>query len=124
LDLLLGARDLVKHQADVRVELQSGPVTSSSTSFRTPIRSSRDPSPARRRRSERDDWTRARPVPGKLFVVGDPKQSIYRFRRAEVALYQAVKNRLLAQGASLLHLVTSFRSAPSIQKMVNARSRR
>jgi len=40
-------------------------------------------------------------------LVGDPKQSIYRFRRAEVALYQAVKNRLLAQGASLLHLVTN-----------------
>ena len=36
-------------------------------------------------------------VPGKLFLVGDPKQAIYRFRRADVALYEQVKTRLLAQ---------------------------
>ncbi|WP_437647392.1 UvrD-helicase domain-containing protein [Sorangium sp. So ce362] len=66
------------------------------------------------------DWTRARPVPGKLFVVGDPKQSIYRFRRAEVALYEATKARLVACGASVLYLSTSFRGAPSIQEAVNA----
>ncbi|AUX38722.1 ATP-dependent deoxyribonuclease subunit A [Sorangium cellulosum] len=65
------------------------------------------------------DWMKARPLPGKLFVVGDPKQSIYRFRRAEVALYEATKARLVACGASVLYLSTSFRSAPSIQEAVN-----
>ncbi len=60
------------------------------------------------------------PVPGKLFLVGDPKQSIYRFRRADVALYEAIKTRLVGQGASLLYLTRSFRSAPAIQAAVNA----
>ncbi|HEU0033844.1 MAG TPA: UvrD-helicase domain-containing protein [Kofleriaceae bacterium] len=62
----------------------------------------------------------ARIVPGKLFVVGDPKQAIYRFRRADVALYEAVKQRLLADGARLVELTTSFRSVPAVQSVVNA----
>src|SRR5207245_1674246 len=65
------------------------------------------------------DASQVRVVPGKLFVVGDPKQSIYRFRRADVALYEDTKKTLMSQGAELLHLVTSFRSAPSIQRFVN-----
>jgi ATP-dependent helicase/nuclease subunit A len=67
-----------------------------------------------------DDWLRATPRPGKLFVVGDPKQSIYRFRRADVTLYQGIKRRLLAAGAELEYLTVSFRATPSIQAMVNA----
>ncbi len=66
------------------------------------------------------DPVRARIAPGKLFVVGDPKQAIYRFRRADVAVYEAIKRRLLADGARLVHLATSFRSAPSIQAAINA----
>lgn len=66
------------------------------------------------------DPTRVRPVPGKLFIVGDPKQSIYRFRRADVAFYEATKRRLLSVGARLVYLTTSFRGAPTIQKLVNA----
>ncbi len=68
---------------------------------------------------EGDPW-RARPVPGKLFLVGDPKQSIYRFRRADIALYERVKQILLAQGARLVHLSTSFRALPDIQLLANA----
>ncbi|GAB5549399.1 MAG: UvrD-helicase domain-containing protein [Sandaracinaceae bacterium] len=60
------------------------------------------------------------PVPGKLFVVGDPKQSIYRFRRAEVSLYERIKDRLVAQGVAHLELSTSFRARPDIQRAINA----
>lgn len=66
------------------------------------------------------DPDRARVIPGKLFLVGDPKQSIYRFRRADVALYESIKRRLTKDGAQVLQLTTSFRSAPSIQELVNA----
>lgn len=59
------------------------------------------------------------PVCGKLFVVGDPKQSIYRFRRADVMLYERTKKRLAAADARVLHLSTSFRSQPRLQSAVN-----
>jgi ATP-dependent helicase/nuclease subunit A len=65
------------------------------------------------------EYHAVRVVPGKLFVVGDPKQSIYRFRRADVVLYQRIKQLLVEQGAALLHLTTNFRSVPSIQACVN-----
>ena len=41
-----------------------------------------------------DDWTRVELKPGKLLLVGDPKQSIYRFRRADIAIYEAAKKHL------------------------------
>ena len=66
------------------------------------------------------DWRKAKPHPGRLFVVGDPKQSIYRFRRADVSIYREVCRRVQDWGATLLHLTTSFRSVPEIQSFVNA----
>src|SRR5262249_20462313 len=66
------------------------------------------------------DWRKARPLPGKLFVVGDPKQSIYRFRRADVTLYEAVKRQVVDSGGALIELNVSFRAVPEIQEAVNA----
>ncbi|MBW3564791.1 MAG: UvrD-helicase domain-containing protein [Acidobacteria bacterium] len=57
--------------------------------------------------------------PGNLFIVGDPKQSIYRFRRADIALYMRVRERIIAAGGEILQLTKSFRSLPSICEHVN-----
>jgi ATP-dependent helicase/nuclease subunit A len=58
--------------------------------------------------------------PGALFIVGDPKQSIYRFRRADVGAYRRIADRLGDSGATAVTLQTSFRSVPAIQHFVNA----
>jgi ATP-dependent helicase/nuclease subunit A len=66
------------------------------------------------------DWRAAVPAPGRLFIVGDPKQSIYRFRRADVGIYRDVCSRLERAGAKAVKLTASFRSVPEIQSCVNA----
>ncbi len=65
------------------------------------------------------DWTRVRPIPGKLFIVGDPKQAIYRFRRADVETYWRVKRQLVDAGAVACELRTCFRSVPALQRAIN-----
>ena len=57
-------------------------------------------------------------VPGKLFFVGDPRQSIYRFRGAEPELYERALDRLVPSGPLLLK--SNFRSVPPIVGFVNA----
>jgi ATP-dependent helicase/nuclease subunit A len=121
LDLLLRARNLVRDNRDVRVDLQRRFTHIFVDEFQDtdPLQAeilmllgSDDP--------DQRDWREARPVPGKLFIVGDPKQSIYRFRRADVALYQEVKRQVIASGGALVDLNVSFRAVPEIQSAVNA----
>ena len=57
--------------------------------------------------------------PGALFIVGDPKQSIYRFRRADIDTYQLVRWRIHETGGQILSLSTSFLSTPSLCSWVN-----
>jgi ATP-dependent helicase/nuclease subunit A len=63
-------------------------------------------------------WRHLTPRPGALFVVGDPKQSIYRFRRADMTLYQQVKRRFTSFGA-VIELTSNFRSRSGIGRFVN-----
>jgi ATP-dependent helicase/nuclease subunit A len=57
------------------------------------------------------------PSPGALFVVGDGKQSIYRFRRADLTQLQGLVGSL---GATELSLTKNYRSAPGVLNWVNA----
>lgn len=54
--------------------------------------------------------------PGRLVVVGDPKQSIYRFRRADIGVYTDAERTLVSETT---RLVTNFRSVPGIVDLVN-----
>jgi len=60
-------------------------------------------------------WLDVELVPGKLFLVGDPKQSIYRFRRADIALYQKIQETVGEEVA----LFQNFRSVPALIEFVN-----
>lgn len=67
--------------------------------------------------TEIEEWRSLEPADGKLFVVGDPKQSIYRFRRADIGIYDQVKAGALADG--LREIVQNFRSVPGVIAWVN-----
>lgn len=123
LDLLLSTRDLVQGNAEVRAFLQQRYSHLFVDEFQDtdPLQAeillllaADDPA--------QDDWREVRPLPGKLFLVGDPKQSIYRFRRADVLLYQQIKDRLCSPrgGVTLLHLSRSFRAVRPLQQAINA----
>jgi len=121
IDLLLRARNLVRDNQDVRVLLQERFAHIFVDEFQDtdPLQAeilmllaADDPA--------QNFWRQIKPVPGKLFIVGDPKQSIYRFRRADVALYQEIKRQVVASGGALVELNVSFRSLPELQEVVNA----
>jgi len=65
------------------------------------------------------DWTRVPLRPGALFVVGDPKQSIYRFRRADIEIYQRVRQRIEETDGQVVTLTACFRSVPAVCDWVN-----
>ena len=58
--------------------------------------------------------------PGRLFLVGDPKQSIYRFRRADMAAYASERGRVAAEGGLLPTLTENRRSRDVVVGWVNA----
>ncbi|HEV8037602.1 MAG TPA: UvrD-helicase domain-containing protein [Bryobacteraceae bacterium] len=120
LDLLILARDLVRDKPEVRRYLQNRFTHIFIDEFQDtdPLQaeillllSSDD--------AQQSDWLRVIPKPGKLFVVGDPKQSVYKFRRADVVLYRSIRDALVARGVGALQLTTSFRALEPIQHCVN-----
>ncbi len=120
LDLLLKTRDLIRDNPEVRSSFQQRFKRIFVDEFQDtdPLQAeillllaAGDPAAT--------DWRKTRPLPGKLFLVGDPKQSIYRFRRADVGIYCSVYEMLQAARARRVTLRTSFRARPNIQRAIN-----
>jgi ATP-dependent exoDNAse (exonuclease V) beta subunit len=109
-DLLICTRDLVRDHQDVREYLQR-------RFKRIFVDEFQDTDPLQ---LEILRHLAADNQPGKLFLVGDPKQSIYKFRRADIQLYREVRGELVDRGAGLVRLTRSFRAVPNIQDFVNA----
>jgi ATP-dependent helicase/nuclease subunit A len=63
-------------------------------------------------------WDQVQVRPGHLFFVGDPKQSIYRFRRADISLFLRAADRFGRDGGRLA-LTTNYRSTRSVIAAVN-----
>jgi ATP-dependent helicase/nuclease subunit A len=119
-DLLVLARRLVSEHADIRAMLHrryqkllldefqdTDPIQ-----LEIAVRLASDPGDP----AQDHDWTALRPLPGRLFIVGDPKQSIYRFRRADIAQYLRAADQI---GADRATLSANFRSSRPVIEWVN-----
>jgi ATP-dependent helicase/nuclease subunit A len=107
-DLLLGARNLLRDREEVRQRFAMGIRLLMVDEFQDT-----DPVQA--------DIVRmlcgAALPNGKLFLVGDAKQSIYRFRRADPEVFKTLRDELPKKGQ--LSLTRNFRSQPEILRFVN-----
>ena len=121
-DLLVWARDMLRNNPDARRRFQrrfhhllvdefqgTDPIQAEIAFFLAG-------DPDDRVGSMSKDWEAIVPTPGKLFMVGDPKQSIYRFRRADIVTMAHVRNHLVHESTPLQQ---NFRSQQSIISWVN-----
>jgi CRISPR-associated exonuclease Cas4 len=66
------------------------------------------------------NWQDSHLRDGALFLVGDPKQAIYRFRGADIEIYERARNAIrMKHPENVLHITRSFRSMPEILAHVN-----
>jgi ATP-dependent helicase/nuclease subunit A len=120
-DLLLGARNLLRDHRQVRRYFQRRFTHVLVDEFQDT-----DPLQAEvlfyltGEEGDERDWRRLTPRPASLFIVGDPKQSIYRFRRADITTYMTVRRRIQETGGRIVSLSTNFRSSTTICAHVNS----
>jgi ATP-dependent helicase/nuclease subunit A len=114
-DLLLQLRDLLQRNRDVRADLQARFDQILVDEFQDT-----DPLQAEivlylcEAGAAASTWREVALAPGKLTVVGDPKQSIYRFRRADIEVYAEVR-AIVQRGPHLeASLRANFRCAPGL----------
>lgn len=68
---------------------------------------------------QESNWKKCRPRPGSLFIVGDPKQSIYRFRSADVSSYIQIRELFKNGVGKVVNLVNNFRSKNIVKNYFN-----
>jgi ATP-dependent helicase/nuclease subunit A len=118
-DLLLKARDLVRNRLEVRAYFQQHIRFLLVDEFQDT-----DPLQAElvfllaEREASATGWRQVTLAPDKLFLVGDPKQSIYRFRRADIQIYDTAK-QMMSQRHEPLVIRQNFRSSPWLLKAIN-----
>jgi ATP-dependent helicase/nuclease subunit A len=120
--LLVRARNLVRDHERVRGELKRRYRTILIDEFQDtdPIQYEILLYLAEQSNRSASDWRKIRLEAGKLFVVGDPKQSIYAFRRADIEAYlEVVEKIVMAQDGIECRLTTNFRSDGAILDVVN-----
>ena len=114
-DLLILTNNMLRDSADVRMHFQDKYKTLLVDEFQ-------DTDPIQTqivmyltgREIEEKRWDKLTPYPGSLFVVGDPKQSIYAFRRADIEIYEKFKQHVVNSGGALVELTTNFRASKEL----------
>ncbi|WP_328519643.1 UvrD-helicase domain-containing protein [Kribbella sp. NBC_00359] len=116
-DLLVLARDLLRRNPAVRAALQERFERLLLDEFQDtdPIQIELAVRIAGGAEAEAEDWRDVEVPEGRLFVVGDPKQSIYRFRRANIATYLTAQHLL----GETVALTTNFRTVAPILRWIN-----
>jgi ATP-dependent helicase/nuclease subunit A len=110
-DLLMHTRDLLRDHPGIREAIQERHPRLLVDEFQDT-----DPLQAEilfyltSRDSTETTWTECRPIPGSLFIVGDDKQSIYRFRRADMEVFESVGRLIEDTGGEAVTLTKNFRS--------------
>lgn len=120
-DLLMNASCLLRDHPEVRIYFQSKYKTILIDEFQDT-----DPIQAEvamfltGKETEEKNWRLITPLEGSLFVVGDPKQSIYGFRRADFRLYRRFKEHFESTGGTVVELKTNFRATDDLGRWNNA----
>lgn len=120
-DLLRGARDLLLNHPEARRELKARYAALLVDEFQDtdPLQGETLLLLAEGPEGEASHWRDVVLAPGRLFIVGDPKQSIYRFRGADIRAYEAFVALVLSQGGARCDLSRSFRTHAGIVEPVN-----
>ena len=113
-DLILRVRDLLHGQLETTRALRRRYATLLIDEFQDT-----DPLQVEIARAFATDPAAERLEPGRLFLVGDPKQSIYRFRRADMAIYARTRSLMERDGATIASLSLNRRSRGAIIAWVN-----